>query len=676
MDAEQQFNEDLEAALKASLLETGPQTSNNKDNKNNARADLKKSGITIMTASEEEQPQELTLNQFNNHDMFIHLPENSDLMSKYIHPAQYGSKVLSGFKKLFNDQNFSDLIITLTCPDDENYTAIAQKLKESTNENEKNDFRLMNLIPDEEKLYAHKMVLSVWSLVFSELVTEQETAKQSKKKKNKKGKRKSGGDEDDDDDTLTEIRIEIPKNDREVFKNMIKYMYTAETDFITDSNILRVISISDHFRIDSLKEVCGELLGCLVDGDNLCFFLDICDRFNVKSLETSCGITLAENFEELLSDNRLMSLPPTTWAQIIRSDDIQVKSEEHLFDIVLKYSEIYSKYPSGRAYNRTEILALLLPHIRYSFMTAKFLTESVESNPALAQNKKLMEDILFDCYKQKLFPNTVRFRTSFRFTKPEGPASGVTNTYNNPNNIKITNEGSTCSCTTGGWYNVSCDLALFGTHNYFEVQISNPSSPYTSVLVMVGIVRGKLQGQTTIAGQYAGQWTTSWQWYTSGQIYHAGSAQQTTQVFNINDKVGVAFDQSQKNVSRLGFFKNGKLVTTLTAGLPTRGDKSEITDIYPVVSFSGVGQAQIMYKAQCGDDSFTTKGEMKRIVWNLGGKKWSDRIGPIGKEEEGSSSGAGAKAGDTDKAGATSSATNPTGDKKTLFGKFFGGGKS
>jgi len=152
----------------------------------------------------------------------------------------------------------------------------------------------------------------------------------------------SWGGEEEEEEKL-EIRLEISKDDHETFKLMLKYMYTGETDFITEKNVLPIISVSNHFGIDSLKEVCGGLLGELVDDDNIVFFLDLCDRYQIHELESACGEHLAENFDELLNENRLLALPPTTWAEILKSDELQIKSEEHLFDVIIKYTEQWKK---------------------------------------------------------------------------------------------------------------------------------------------------------------------------------------------------------------------------------------------------------------------------------------------------------------------------------------------
>ncbi len=73
------------------------------------------------------------------------------------------------------------------------------------------------------------------------------------------------------------------------------------------------------------QETCGELLGDLVTDDNLFFFLDVVDKYEVKALEAACGSHLAEHFQDLVNNGKLDDLEPSTWAEIVKTDDIRVK---------------------------------------------------------------------------------------------------------------------------------------------------------------------------------------------------------------------------------------------------------------------------------------------------------------------------------------------------------------
>ena len=67
------------------------------------------------------------------------------------------------------------------------------------------------------------------------------------------------------------------------------------------------------------------MLGALVSDDNLFYFLDIVEKYKVKQLEAACGEHLADNFGTMLEEDKLNDLPPSTWAEMLRSDDLQIR---------------------------------------------------------------------------------------------------------------------------------------------------------------------------------------------------------------------------------------------------------------------------------------------------------------------------------------------------------------
>eukprot|EP01090_Pellita_catalonica_P012517 TRINITY_DN273_c0_g1_i1.p1 TRINITY_DN273_c0_g1~~TRINITY_DN273_c0_g1_i1.p1 ORF type:complete len:548 (-),score=86.88 TRINITY_DN273_c0_g1_i1:52-1695(-) len=485
--------------------------------------------------------------------MIIRLPDTN----RDFNAALFGAMVQEGFQKLYNAKGISDVVILLV--DD----------KDSI----------------QEKLYAHKMVLSVWSDVFCTLILEKEK-EVSRRKKSKKTT------DDDSPPRRLKLKIEIPSEDLANFRLMLQYMYTGEADFIDGKNVLPLIGLANHFGIHSLKEVCGSLLGELVDDDTLLYYLNICDTYTINSLESACGEHLAENFTDLVQESKLMDLKPSTWAQILKSDDLQIMSEEDLFEMVLKYSDRWKKDKA----KREEVLSLLLPHVRFPFFSGRFLVEHVEQN-SIAGHLPVVKDLLRETYKEKVYPGSVKNerttpRAGFRFD-PTGLHA----------NLSITDDGLTAQAKGGGWSNVRCKENMTASHNYIEWKVVSGS---TSSL-MLGIV----QGTSTNTG-YAGQLANGWTYYSGGQIYHSGSTPAYGQSFTAGDKIGCLFNFE---TGTLTFFKNGKVSVTLSGnGLPV----GKYTDnIFPVTCFSGYASVNLVQYAT------NPNGKKKRKTSILDPKKSS-----------------------------------------------------
>jgi len=90
---------------------------------------------------------------------------------------------------------------------------------------------------------------------------------------------------------------------------------------------LSFIRLAHDYGIDSLKEECGELLGQKVNDDNMLFMLDIVDKYNIQRLNSACGFYLAEHFYDMLqaTPERLYSLKVSTWAEMLKSDHLQIR---------------------------------------------------------------------------------------------------------------------------------------------------------------------------------------------------------------------------------------------------------------------------------------------------------------------------------------------------------------
>ncbi len=99
----------------------------------------------------------------------------------------------------------------------------------------------------------------------------------------------------------------------------------GDTSFINGENILYLVALSNYYAIHSLKEVCGEILSEVVNDDNLCYLLEIVENFDVKSLELACCNHIAENAGILIEDNRLNELKPSIWAELLKSDALNIK---------------------------------------------------------------------------------------------------------------------------------------------------------------------------------------------------------------------------------------------------------------------------------------------------------------------------------------------------------------
>jgi len=391
-----------------------------------------------------------------------------------------------------------------------------------------------------DQVHAHRTVLCVWSDTFRAMLEHDRWAESSMK----------------------ELPIEIEGGEIECFKHMIRYMYTGETDFITGENVLTLISLSNYYGVHSLKETCAELLGQLISEETLLYFLGICDQYDCKSLESACGEHLAEHFEEFLENGRLDPLEPSTWAEMLKSDELQVSSEEKLFESVIKYASQFADDQD----KQKAVLELLLPHIRFPYLSGTYLVEKVEGEPAV-KDLPLLHSLLHEAYKYKIMPTAIKNertqpRKGFRFD-PQGCHSSIT----------ISDNGLKASLlNTSGWFSVRTVQPLVPGCDYVEFKVEGGTN------IMLGLATD----DCPLTG-YCGQYSNGWQFYTNGQVYHNGGCPSNGASYAVGDTLGVHLDFGQGKIT---WYKNGSSTATLS-GVPTSLTKP----LYPVASFSAMGNS-------------------------------------------------------------------------------------
>jgi len=168
-----------------------------------------------------------------------------------------------------------------------------------------------------------------------------------------------------------------------------------------------------EYGIAPLKEECGDFLFANSrDNLNVVYLLDIAKKFEVHRLEAKSAEYLAENFEDLMTgemeggENLLMQLEVSTWVELVKSDEVKVSREEDLFNAVLKFADT-----KGSTKDEAKvILGQLLPHIRFTLCSPKFLVEQVETNEEL-MSVPILKNLLFETFRHRVQPKAPPLRT-------------------------------------------------------------------------------------------------------------------------------------------------------------------------------------------------------------------------------------------------------------------------
>lgn len=233
---------------------------------------------------------------------------------------------------------------------------------------------------DADRIPAHKFILYAWSPKFqAQLLALGEEGR--------------------------ELQVDVDGDEAaQLFKMMLQYMYTGTSDQkINERNVMPLLQLCDEYGIDPLKEECGNFLFANSEEVNVGYLLDVADKHNIKRLEKRCAEYLASNFSDIIErdDSMLMQLKTSTWVELVQSDEVEVTREEEVFNAVLKFADVNGKTVA----EKRDILNQLLPHIRFTLCSPKFLIEEVETNPELMQ-VPVLKSLLFETFRYKANPKT------------------------------------------------------------------------------------------------------------------------------------------------------------------------------------------------------------------------------------------------------------------------------
>ncbi|XP_041670351.1 kelch-like protein 40b [Cheilinus undulatus] len=177
---------------------------------------------------------------------------------------------------------------------------------------------------------------------------------------------------------------------------ILKYLYTSKIN-VTEQNVQDIFAVANIYQIPSIFTVCVSFLQKRLSLSNclaifrLGLMLD-CPRLAVSARNYAC-----ENFHLISRDEEFLQLLPSELAAILTNDNLNVESEEVVFDALMNWV-------SQDAENREKELPDLLDCVRLRLVSEDFLKEKVEGNKLICSNPELQKKVQLvkDAHEGKL----------------------------------------------------------------------------------------------------------------------------------------------------------------------------------------------------------------------------------------------------------------------------------
>ncbi|KAM4533416.1 kelch-like protein 40b [Odontesthes bonariensis] len=166
---------------------------------------------------------------------------------------------------------------------------------------------------------------------------------------------------------------------------ILKYLYTSKIN-VTEQNVQDIFAVANIYQIPSIFTVCVSFLQKRLSLSNclavfrLGLMLD-CPRLAVSARNYAC-----ERFQLISRDEDFLQLLPSELAAILTNDNLNVESEDTVFEAVMNWVSQDSE-------SREKELPGLLDCVRLRLVTDDFLKEKVEKHKLISSNPELQQKL-------------------------------------------------------------------------------------------------------------------------------------------------------------------------------------------------------------------------------------------------------------------------------------------
>ncbi|XP_071395885.1 kelch-like protein 10 [Centroberyx affinis] len=174
--------------------------------------------------------------------------------------------------------------------------------------------------------------------------------------------------------TTSEQRLyNIPGLSPSMMRLIIEYAYTCSVP-VTEENVVELLAAADQFSVMGIAQACCDFLEDRLCLENCVGIWRLVDLYSCPDLRRKAYLFILHHFEEMLHvSEEYLDLPLQQLAGIIQKDQLNVKQESTVFDVVVRWIAHLPEKRSGH-------ISVLLPMVRLASLTADYFLNSVKNN--------------------------------------------------------------------------------------------------------------------------------------------------------------------------------------------------------------------------------------------------------------------------------------------------------
>jgi len=183
--------------------------------------------------------------------------------------------------------------------------------------------------------------------------------------------------------------IRLQETSKALMEEVLEYLYTGHVD-INEQNAYDLMATADYFLLPSLKTLSGKVILQTLSLSNCMMAYFSAMEYRCEELQKEARDFIQSNFVAVAETEDFLNLSSKQVEEWISSDEIIVREEEKVFEVVMKWIE--------RSESRKRSLPDLLRHIRFIYVRRDFLFNIILSNPSIKGSLECL-DLVLDAVK-------------------------------------------------------------------------------------------------------------------------------------------------------------------------------------------------------------------------------------------------------------------------------------
>lgn len=173
--------------------------------------------------------------------------------------------------------------------------------------------------------------------------------------------------------------IEIKEVDGDALWTLVRYFYTGTIDLLED-NVETLLATASLLQLNSIVEACCQFLIKQLHPSNCLGIRRFADIHGCSNLLKTANLYTNDHFMEVIKNQEFLMLSADDVATLLQSDDLNVSSEESVFDALLRWLEHEPK-------TRQQEASRLLAFVKLPLLSPAFLTDHVENNEMFQEQR-------------------------------------------------------------------------------------------------------------------------------------------------------------------------------------------------------------------------------------------------------------------------------------------------